>query len=57
MNEEKDNWDSSIKAYLAGNTKSNADKINKLAKIAEDHAVDLFSAAILNFSQTYSEKV
>jgi hypothetical protein len=57
MNEEKDNWDSSIKAYLAGNTKSNADKINKLAKIAEDHSVDLFSAAILNFSQTYSEKV
>lgn len=57
MNEEKDNWDSSIKAYLAGNTKSNADRINKLAKIAEDHSVDLFSAAILNFSQTCSEKV
>ena len=57
MNEEKDNWNSSIKSYLAGNTKSNIEKINKLSTISEEHSVDLFSAAILNFSQTYSEKV
>jgi len=57
MNEEKADWTSSIKSYLAGNTKSNVEKINKLSAISEEHSVDLFSAAILNFSQTYLEKV
>jgi len=57
MNEEKTNWNSSIKAYLAGNTKSNPERINELSKIVEEHSIDLFSAAILNYSQTYLEKV
>lgn len=57
MNEEKTNWNSSIKAYLAGNTKSNTERINELTKIVEEHSIDLFSAAILNYSQTYLEKV
>ena len=56
INEDKVNWDYSIKAYCEGK-QDNQEKINKLLEIAEEHSVDLFSAAILNHSQISSEKV
>lgn len=51
INEEKNNWDYSIKAYCEGEKKDNPEKITKLLDIAEEHGVDIFSAAILNISQ------
>ena len=51
INEEKNNWDYSIKAYCEGEKKDNQEKIAKLLDIAEEHGVDIFSAAILNISQ------
>ncbi len=56
INEDKVNWDHSIKAYCEGK-QDNQEKINKLLEIAEEHSVDLFSAAILNHSQISLEKV
>lgn len=57
INEEKSNWDYSIKAYCEGEKKDDQEKINKLLDIAEEHGVDIFSAAILNISQISEEKV
>ena len=56
INEDKLNWDCTIKAYCEGK-QDNQEKINKLLEIAEEHSVDLFSAAILSHSQISSEKV
>jgi len=50
-NEEKENWNSSIKDYAAGSFKPNEDRISKLKQIAEEHQIDIFHASILNFSQ------
>jgi hypothetical protein len=57
INEEKTNWDYSIKAYCEGEKKDNPEKISKLLEISEEHGVDIFSAAILNVSQISTEKV
>jgi len=57
INEEKANWDYSIKAYCEGEKKDNPEKISKLLEISEEHGVDIFSAAILNVSQISTEKV
>ena len=57
INEEKLNWDHSIKAYCEGEKQDNPEKIAKLLDISEEHNVDIFSAAILNISQISSEKV
>lgn len=57
INEEKTNWDYSIKAYCEGEKQDNPEKMAKLLEIAEEHNVDIFSAAILNISQISSEKV
>lgn len=57
MNEEKTNWSSSIKSYLNGEPKQNIDKIKILNNISEEHSVDLFNAAILNYSQIFKDKV
>ena len=57
INEEKANWDYSIKAYCEGEKQDKPEKIAKLLDISEEHGVDLFSAAILNISQISSEKV
>jgi len=57
INEEKTNWDHSIRAYCEGEKQDNPEKINKLLDISEEHGVDLFSAAILNISQISEEKV
>lgn len=51
MNEEKQSWSSSIKSYLDGETKQNIERIEKLTNISQEHSIDLFSAAILNYSQ------
>jgi hypothetical protein len=57
INEEKLNWDHSIKAYCEGEKQDSPEKIAKLLDIAEEHNVDIFSAAILNISQISQEKV
>lgn len=57
INEEKANWDYSIKAYCEGEKQDNPEKISKLLEISEEHGVDIFSAAILNISQISEEKV
>ena len=57
INEEKTNWDHSIRAYCEGEKQDNPEKINKLLDISEEHGVDIFSAAILNISQISEEKV
>lgn len=57
INEEKTNWDYSIKAYSEGEKQDDPKKINKLLEIAEEHNVDIFSAALLNLSQISKEKV
>jgi hypothetical protein len=57
INEEKANWDYSIKAYCEGEKQDNPEKIAKLLDISEEHGVDIFSAAILNISQISREKV
>jgi hypothetical protein len=57
INEEKTNWDYSIKAYCEGEKQDNPEKMAKLLEIAEEHNVDVFSAAILNISQISREKV
>jgi galactitol-specific phosphotransferase system IIB component len=57
INEEKANWDYSIKAYCEGEKQDNPEKIAKLLDISEEHGVDIFSAAILNISQISQEKV
>jgi hypothetical protein len=57
INEEKTNWDYSIKAYCEGEKQDNPEKVAKLLEIAEEHNVDIFSAAILNISQISTEKV
>lgn len=57
-NEEKDNWEKSIKNYCSGSDKpSNSQRIEELQKIADEHSIDLFSAAILNYSQISQQKV
>lgn len=57
INEEKANWDYSIKAYCEGQKQDDPEKMAKLLEIAEEHNVDIFSAAILNISQVSGEKV
>jgi hypothetical protein len=57
INEEKANWDYSIKAYCEGEKQDKPENIAKLLDISEEHGVDIFSAAILNISQISSEKV
>jgi len=57
INEEKANWDYSIKAYCEGQKQDDPEKMAKLLEIAEEHNVDIFSAAILNISQVSEEKV
>ena len=56
INEDKANWGHNIKDYCEGKT-DNQEKVNKLLEIAQEHSVDLFSAAILNHSQISLEKV
>ena len=51
INEEKNKWNESIELYLSGNNKENPEKLEKIKIISEDHSVDLFSAAVLYFSQ------
>ena len=51
MNEEKQSWSSCIKSYLDGETKQNIERIEELTNISQEHSIDLFSAAILNYSQ------
>ena len=51
INEKKDNWNSCIENYISGNTKENPEELEKIKTISEEHQIDLFSAAILNFSQ------
>ena len=57
INEDKVNWDHSIKAYCEGEKQDNPEKVSKLLDIAQEHNVDIFSAAILNISQISEEKV
>jgi len=57
INEEKTNWDYSIKAYSEGEKQDDPKKMIKLLEIAEEHNVDIFSAALLNLSQNLREKV
>lgn len=57
INEEKRNWDYSIKAYSEGEKRDDPEKMLKLLELAEEHSVDIFSAALLNLSQTLKEKV
>lgn len=57
MNETRDKWEHSIKAYCEKQQPTNEELLNKLRDISEVHSVDLFSAAILNCSQINSEKV
>jgi len=57
INEEKINWDYSIKSYTEGEKQDDPKKIIKLLEIAEEHGIDIFSAALLNLSQTFKEKV
>ncbi len=57
INEEKTNWDYSIKAYTEGEKQDDPKKMVKLLEIAEEHNIDIFSAALLNLSQAFQEKV
>ena len=51
MNEQKDSWSSCIKTYLNGEVKQNIERVQELTNISQEHSIDLFSAAILNYSQ------
>jgi len=51
MNEKKDDWSSSIKSYLDGEAKQNIERLEELTNISQEHSIDLFSAAVLNYSQ------
>jgi len=51
MNEKKDSWSSSIKSYLNGEAKQNIERLEELTNISQEHSIDLFSAAVLNYSQ------
>jgi hypothetical protein len=51
MNEKKDDWSSSIKSYLNGEAKQNIERLEELTNISQEHSIDLFSAAVLNYSQ------
>ena len=57
MNEQKDSWSSSIKSYLNGEAKQNIERLEELTNISQEHSIDLFSAAVLNYSQLFQEKV
>jgi len=57
MNEQKDSWSSSIKSYLNGETKQNIERLEELTNISQEHSIDLFSAAVLNYSQVFKETV
>jgi hypothetical protein len=57
MNEQKDSWSSCIKAYLNGEVKQNIERVQELTNISQEHSIDIFSAAILNYSQISREKV
>jgi len=57
INEEKINWDYSVKAYTEGEKQDDPNKMIKLLEIAEEHGIDIFSAALLNLSQAFKEKV
>ena len=57
-NEDKSNWEKSVKNYCSGSDKpANEARINELQSIADEHSIDLFSAAILNYSQISQTKV
>lgn len=51
IEQEKENWISSINDYISGKINVNSERMNKLIEICEEHSVDLFSSAILNLSQ------
>jgi len=51
IDQEKQNWTSSIENYISGKAQGDLEKLDKLNSIAEEHNLDLFSAAILNLSQ------
>ena len=51
MSEQKDSWSSSIKSYLNGEAKQNVERLKELTNISQEHSIDLFSAAVLNYSQ------
>ena len=57
MSEQKDSWSSSIKSYLNGEAKQNIERLEELTNISQEHSIDLFSAAVLNYSQLSQEKV
>ncbi len=51
INEDSSNWDASIKSYTENSQKNNEDRLFALGKLAKEHSIDIFSAAILNHSQ------
>ena len=51
MSEQKDSWSPSIKSYLNGEAKQNVERLKELTNISQEHSIDLFSAAVLNYSQ------
>ncbi len=51
MNEDKENWTKAIDLHSNGKAKTNQEKINHLQQVAEHFDLDLFSAAVLNYSQ------
>ena len=51
MNEDKENWTKAINLHSDGKAKPNQEKINYLQQVAQHFDLDLFSAAVLNYSQ------
>lgn len=51
INEDKNNWPSAIELHSTGKVKTNKKKLDHLNKLAEHFGLDLFSAAVLNYSQ------
>lgn len=51
INEDKNNWPSAIELHSTGKVKTNKNKLDHLNKLAEHFGLDLFSAAVLNYSQ------
>jgi len=51
MNEDKADWTKAIDLHSNGKAVTNQEKINHLQQVAEQFDLDLFSAAVLNYSQ------
>lgn len=51
MNEDKADWTKAIDLHSNGKATTNQEKINHLQQVAEQFDLDLFSAAVLNYSQ------